>query len=641
MGRHGTRAVNHLVIAGLALIGALGCVHEAPVPALPGEQYSIQDFLGTVGYRGLSFSPDKSKILVSSDASGIFNAYTIAVAGGEPQTLTSSTTDSIFTAGYFPGDERFLYSSDQGGNELNHLFVRELDGSVADLTPGEGLKALFLGWSRDDAYFYVGTNERDESYFDVYEYQVEGYSRELIFTNDSGLDFGGISPDRQQLALSKTNTNADSDIFVFDRSSGALSLISEHEGDVQHFPADFSPDGEALLFVTDAGSQFLYLVRYDLESGEREVVAQFDWDVQFAGYSKQGKYLVVGVNEDAHTVLRIYDQTGAEVALPEMADAEVNSVSFSDDETMIAFYASSSRVPRDLFVMEVGSGEAERLTDSLSAAIDGTDLVEAENVRFASFDGVEIPGILYRPHQATAEHQAPALVLVHGGPGGQSRTGYNPLVQYLVNHGYLVYAINNRGSSGYGKTFFHLDDRRHGRDDLDDCVAAKQMLIDTGFVDPERIGIMGGSYGGYMVLAALTFRPEQFALGIDVFGVSNWHRTVQNIPPYWESFRASLEKELGPFDDEDYFREISPLFHAENIVKPLMVLQGANDPRVLQAESDDIVAAARENGVPVKYLVFEDEGHGFRKKENRERGYEGMLEFLDEHLRPIGRDASG
>lgn len=620
---------------------ALGCQVAEPPSPLPSRQYTIHDFLGTVRYTGASFSPDKSKVLVSSDASGIFNAYAIPADGGEPVQLTQSTTDSIYVESYFPADERFLYSSDQGGNELNHLYVRELDGSVVDLTPGEELKAAFLSWSQDGEYFFVATNERDQRYFDVYEYRTEDYAREMIFANNSGLDFADISSDRQKIALEKTNTNADSDMFLFDRASGETTLLTPHDGEVQHYPEDFSPDGSALLFTTDADSEFLYLVEHDLTTGERRIVEQPDWDVRFARYSKGGEYLVVGINEDASTRLKVYDRAGDLVPLPAMADAEITSVSFSDDESMMAFYASSSRVPRDLFVVTVGESEATRLTNSLSPEIDPGDLVEAQVVRFESFDGLEIPGILYRPHQASEEDPAPAVVYVHGGPGGQSRTGYNPLIQYLVNHGYAIYAINNRGSSGYGKTFFHLDDRRHGRDDLDDCVASKEMLADTGWVDAERIGILGGSYGGYMVLAALAFRPEEFAVGVDIFGISNWHRTVQSIPPWWESFRAALEKEMGPFDDEEYFRGISPLFHADNIVKPLMVLQGANDPRVIKAESDDIVAAVRENGVPVEYMVFPDEGHGFEKKENRAAGFEGILRFLDQHLAPIGAELEG
>jgi len=283
----------------------------------------------------------------------------------------------------------------------------------------------------------------------------------------------------------------------------------------------------------------------------------------------------------------------------------------------------------------MGDESPRQLTHALTPEIGQENLVDAEVVRFTSYDGVEIPGVLYKPHQASQDDKVPALVWVHGGPGGQSRVGYSALIQYLVNAGYGVYAINNRGSSGYGKTFFAMDDREHGGADLDDCVAAKGMLVGTGWIDPDRIGIIGGSYGGYMTLAALTFRPEEFALGVDLFGISNWHRTVTNIPPWWESFRDALEQEMGDFEDEEFFKAKSPLFHADQIVRPLMVLQGANDPRVLQAESDEIVAAVRANGVPVEYVLFEDEGHGFRKKENQLEGWRKVREFLDQYLREL------
>jgi len=300
---------------------------------------------------------------------------------------------------------------------------------------------------------------------------------------------------------------------------------------------------------------------------------------------------------------------------------------------MMAMYVSTGRTPRDLMVRPLAGGEVTQVTRSLNIGIDPEDLVEPEVVRFASYDGVEIPGLLYRPWNASPDEKVPALVWVHGGPGGQSRVGYSALLQYLVNHGYAVYAINNRGSSGYGRTFYRMDDRRHGEADLGDVVASKRMLIDTGYVDPERIGIIGGSYGGYMVLAALAFEPEEFAVGVDIFGVSNWLRTLTSIPPYWESFKKALYEEMGdPAEDEERLRRITPLFHADNIVRPLMVLQGANDPRVLQVESDEIVEAVRANGVPVEYLVFEDEGHGFAKKDNQLEGYRAIREFLDEYL---------
>ena len=207
------------------------------------------------------------------------------------------------------------------------------------------------------------------------------------------------------------------------------------------------------------------------------------------------------------------------------------------------------------------------------------------------------------------------------------------MIQHLVNHGYALYQINNRGSSGYGKTFYHLDDLKHGEADLGDVVASRDFLASYDWIDGDRVGIIGGSYGGYMVAAALAFEPEAFEVGINIFGVTNWLRTLESIPPWWGAFRDALYAELGdPATDTDRLTAISPLFHAENIVKPLLVVQGANDPRVLQVESDELVAKVRANDVPVRYVLFEDEGHGFRKRVNRITASEAYLQFLEQHL---------
>ncbi|MEM8997512.1 MAG: prolyl oligopeptidase family serine peptidase, partial [Acidobacteriota bacterium] len=508
----------------LVLAGCAGDVGETPVgddaPRVP-KTYSIESFLDTTVYTGASFSPDNRRILVSSDASGVFNAYAIPVDGGEPVALTDSTDQSIFAVGYFPDDERFLYLADRGGDELNHLYVRELDGTVKDLTPGENLRASFYGWADDGASFFLGTNERDPRFVDIYEIQVDGYARSLVYRNDAGYQFGGISPDRRHVALIRLNHNADSDVFVYDRETGASRVITEHEGDVLYRAFGFSKDGGSVLLTSDEGREFAALYRHDLETGERRTLVEADWDVAFARYSHSGEALLVTINNDARTEVRLYGADLERRPLPELPNAAISGLVLSRDESMMAFYATSSKQPSDLYAQPV-DGEPVRLTRSLSEDIDAGDLVEGKVVRFASFDGLEIPGILYTPKAAGPDNKVPAMVWVHGGPGGQSRVGYSAMLQYLVNHGYMVYAINNRGSSGYGKTFYSLDDQNHGKGDLQDCIASKQMLIDTGVVDPERIGIIGGSYGGFMVLAALTFEPESFDVGVNIFGVSNW-----------------------------------------------------------------------------------------------------------------------
>ncbi len=597
-------------------------------------EYTIEQFMKTTSYSGASFSSDNSKILLSSDETGVFNAYSVDVTSGGMTQLTDSDKDSVFAIGYFPQDDRFLYTADQGGNELNHIYLRLPDGSIKDLTPGDQLKARFAGWSQDDGSFFVQTNERDARFFDVYEYQIRDLSREMIFQNDGGFFPGAISPDGNLIALVKIETRDNSDVYLHDRSTKATTCVTEHDGDISHSPADFTPDSKSLLILTDKDSEFKYLTQLTLETGAFKEISRFDWDISGAGFSKKGNYFQISVNEDSKTKLLTYEYPPMkEIDIPEIEGASVDSFSISDDESCVAMYASSGRMPRDLFYFDLHEKNPKQLTRSLNEQIDPDHLVNGEVTRFKSFDGVEIPGILYMPQQASQENQVPALVWVHGGPGGQSRMGYRALIQYLVNHGYAVYAINNRGSSGYGKTFQQMDDQKHGEGDLDDCVTSKRMLIETKKVDPRRIGIIGGSYGGYMVCAALAFRPTEFEVGVDIFGVTNWHRTVQNIPPWWEAQRKSLEKELGAFDDLEYFKKISPLFHADRIAKPLMVLSGANDPRVLKVESDEMVEGVRKNGVPVEYIVFADEGHGFRKKSNQKRGYKAILDFCDKYLK--------
>jgi len=632
-----TTAVTAAVLT-LAAFAACRAVREPALESRAVPDYSIEDFLATTVYTGASFTADGKALVVSSDRTGVFNAWLVPADGGEPSPLTESTTESILVQSCFPADDRILYESDQGGNELGHLYVRERDGSVRDLTPGENLKADFLAWAQDDRTFFVSTNERDARYFDLYEFAADGYERALLYRNESGFDAGPVSPDRRFVALLETRTDTDTDIHLLDRESGALRNLTAHKGEVFNDPQTFSADGRWLYYLSDEGAEFRYLVRMEIESGRREVIEKPEWDIEAAGLSKQGRYLWIAINADARTELRVYEAaTMKPVRLPALPDAAITSVRFSRDETRAAFYVNGSRQPNDLYLLDLASGRARPLTRSLNPRIDPDDLVEGQPVRFRSFDNVDVPGILYKAHRAMAGAPAPALVWVHGGPGGQSRRTYSALVQYLANHGYVVFAINNRGSSGYGKTFYKLDDRRHGDTDLGDCVHSKKMLAATGYVDQSRIGIIGGSYGGYMVLAALAFRPDEFAVGVDIFGVSNWVRTLQSIPPYWESFRKALYQEIGdPATDEAYLRGISPLFHAGQIRRPLMVLQGANDPRVLKVESDEIVEAARANGAPVEYVVFDDEGHGFRKKENQQRGYSAVLAFLDQRLKATG-----
>jgi dipeptidyl aminopeptidase/acylaminoacyl peptidase len=631
----------------VSLIALSACATYDTPPAAPAAsvapaepvRYTAAQFFETTTYalssgNGIAFSRDGRSLLISSDVSGVFNAYMLPVAGGDPVPVTTSRDNATFAASFFPEDDRVLFTADQGGNELTHVYVREQDGTVRDLTPGERLKASFRGWSDDGRTFFVSTNERNPQMFDVYAYDADGYQRRIIFQND-GYVIGDISRDGRSVALVKAHSSANSDIYLVTIGSQAEPrLITEHEGNVAYDVYGFTPDGSALIYGTNETSEFAQAWRYELSSGEKRPLIAADWDVMFVSHSTSGRYRVHALNEDASTRLTITDvNSGRPVILTGVPDGNLGSVRFNRDETAIAFTVASDTSPSDIFVGDLASGQARRLTKALNPAIDERELVEATIARFRSYDGLEIPGVLYRPREASATSPVPAIVWVHGGPGGQSRRGYSAAIQHLVNNGYAVYAINNRGSSGYGKTFYHLDDRRHGDVDLKDVVASRDWLASHDWIS-DRIAVMGGSYGGYMTAAALAFHPEVFDAGVNIFGVTNWVRTLNSIPAWWGAQRTALFDEMGdPEIDADRHRAISPLFHADRIRRPMLVVQGANDPRVLQAESDEIVAAARANGVPVDYVLFPDEGHGFLRKQNRITASEAYLKFLNEHLR--------
>ncbi len=611
---------------------------QAPAAAgLPGKQYRIEDFIETTGVSGNSFSADESRLLFSSNKSGIWNAYSMPVAGGEWTPVTRSTTDNNYAVAYFPADDRVLVTRDAGGNELDHLYVIDDKGAERDLTPGARLKASFAGFDHAGTHFYVVTNERDPKFFDLYRYASKDYSRERVFQNDAGYQPGPVSGDGRWLALGKPNTTNDSDLFVADLRSGKVTKVSEHAGEANFDAQDFSPDGRWLYYTANDKGEFAQLRRVDLSTWKHDAVQSEAWDITDNYFSHNGKYRIAAISRDGMTAIEVYDNaSGKRVPLPALPAGEIRNVRVARSEQRIAFYLNGDRQPNDLYVLDFG-GSPKQLTRSLNPAIDPKDLVDSSVVRFKSFDGMEIPNILWKPHQATASAKAPALVWVHGGPGGQTTRAHSAVIQYLANHGYVVLGINNRGSSGYGKTFFAADDGKHGREPLQDTLAAKRYLQSLDYVDAERIGIIGGSYGGYMTAAALAFHPQEFAVGVNIFGVTNWVRTLESIPPYWEAQRLALYKEIGdPKTQRDFLIATSPLFHADRIVKPFMVLQGANDPRVIKPESDDIVAAVKKNGVPVEYVVFDDEGHGFTKKKNQIAGYGAILAFLDKYLKNKG-----
>jgi len=458
----------------------------------------------------------------------------------------------------------------------------------------------------------------------------------LLFQNDSGFEVSLMSHNEQYIALNKSISTDKNELYLFDRNTQQFKRLS-NDNEATWTANAFENNDTIMYYTTSDGAEFKYLVKYYLRTGKTEKIYQCNWDVTTISLSENEQYRTVFINEDGKNKVLLFEHASNKlIQFPEIKDSDILNIKISDSEQNMLLTVGSSRSPQNLFVYNFKNKKLKQLTRTLNNEVDVNDLVKAKIVRYKSFDGTEIPAIYYKPLQANIQSKVGALVWVHGGPGGQSRVGFSNAIQYLVNHGYAVLAVNNRGSSGYGKTFYKMDNKDQSNGDLKDCIYGKKWLASQNYIDTNAIGIYGGSYGGCMVLAALAFYPDAFNVGVNLFGVANWIRTLRSIPPYWEARRKALYQEIGDPNTTDSVRlkNISPIYNYQKITKPLLVFQGANDVRVLPIESDEIVAGVKKNNVPVEYVVYPDEGHGFVKKENQITTAKRTLAFLNKYLKP-------
>ena len=600
---------------------------------MPVRQYTIDEFMLTTRMSGISFSHDEREILVTSNRPGVFNAFSIPITGGAPSQLTFSTDESIRALSYFPHDRRILYLRDKGGIENTHLCAGELDGQEVVLTEGERVKSGFHSWSPDGRYFYCVSNERTQKYCDVYRVDARTYDRSLIFCNDDGYILASMSPDGEYAAFVKYHGLADAFLYLYHLKSRSLRPLSPDASNRSYLPLYFDSAGETLHYRARENDDEFIEYRYHLRTGAHEERERRSGKFRHIIISESKKYRVLISDEKESSSIFLEDySTNTPIPLRAIPQGGVTSAAISKSDRWLAFYVNGDRNPTELYVYDLWSHQLSKLTDNINPAINREDLVESDVVSFESFDGMNIPCLLWRPHQASPEHKVPGLIWVHGGPIGQVRKGYAGSVQFLVNHGYAILGVNHRGSTGYGRAFLNAADGKQGHEPLWDCVEAKRYLANLDFVDSNRIGIIGGSFGGYMALAALAFHPQEFEVGIAICGVSNLVRHLEAKLKHPEAARIYTQKIGDPVKDRAKLEAVSPALHAECIQKPLMVLHGARDPRASKVESDDIVKAVKANGGIVEYLEFDDEAHGFRKRTNSIRAYQAILNFLDAHL---------
>lgn len=444
-----------ILVAALSLLFLnVSCKKDTETSETEVKKYDVKDFFDTKSVSGSGFNTDESKVLVTSNSSGIYNAYEVTVADTVAKPLTSSAKESIFTESYLPNSSSFIYASDQGGDENSHLYVfNQTARKGTDITPWAGSSNSFMGWSRDKKNLYLQSNKRDVKFFDIYKMDTLTWKPNLLYKNETGLEASRISPSERYITLTKTITTDKNELYLYDQQTKKTKKISDK--DASWNPMAFEKNDSILYFTTNADREFQYLVRYNMHTEKSEVVFEDKWDVAHMSLSENDKYRIVFINADGKNKVLLFDhKSGREIKMPDFKDGDVTGVTVSPTETKLLLTVGSSTSPTNLYAYDIASKNLKQLTSTLSKKINQSDLVEAEVVRYKSFDGLEIPAIYYKPRQASKNNKVPALVWVHGGPGGQSRVGYSNSIQHLVNQGYAVLAVNNRGSSGYGKTFY-------------------------------------------------------------------------------------------------------------------------------------------------------------------------------------------
>ncbi|MEQ9120014.1 S9 family peptidase [Fulvivirga sp.] len=612
----------------LCLITSCGIKRDIILPYTP-EQFSHNKRTS-----GLSFSSDGSKVLYTSDELGSPAAFYYDLTSKQSVLFHSDSTKPVFSLTFMPQkDTDLIFISNVDGGPISHIYHKS-ENTSRDLTPGENVIARFYGNTLDNSGFYYLANSRNRKQFDLHQYDFASNQSRLIFKNETDYSIAAVSGDNQYIALHDRITEDITDLYVCTVSNGNLIRISPDENKNRFEGLYFSEDNKELYYLTNRNNEFTFLEKLDLISNTREVVIKENWDIMFVETSNDQNYRVVNINENGSPKIKIQDVVrNTYLNIPILNEIQVTKTKFSPDANKLALQVTDYNTPKDIYILDIHSQKITIAVKSLNPEINENHLIEPTDVTFKSFDGLEIPTFLYKP-KATSKKKLPALLWTHGGPGGQFDKTFDEYIQYVANQGYVILAVNNRGSSGYGKTFKSLDNKNHGIGDLKDCLYGKYYLQNLDYVDPDKIGIIGASYGGYLSLAALTFYPDEFAVGIDMFGISNWFNVLNNVPDIWETRKKALFAEMGdPKTDSVMLYSKSPLFYSKQINKPLLVIQGANDEKVPRVQADSMVAKVRENGTPVEYIIFDDEGHGIRKHKNKIESLKAIRTFLDQYLK--------
>ena len=654
---------NLLLVFTLILLSSLSAstVAQGTNAAAQKERYGIERYLNIRSATTPALSPSGDRVAFLANITGTPQVWMVGAQGGWPEQMTFYS-DRVDFVRWSPDGTGIIFAKSKGGDENAQLFWLSPDGSeIKALTNDPAIRHNFGGWSPDSKKISYSSNKRNKDYFDVYVMDVATGREELVYQQDGSNNPVDWSFDNRYLIVSHENEglSLDNDLYLVDTQTKQATLLTQHEGAAQFGNVHFAPNGHSIFLGTNDKREFYSLAEMNLATKKVDIIDDTKWDLDLAQMSDDGSLFAYTINRDGFSELYIrrLDTDGKplitvmgkkETAVQLPGKGVVGGLRFSGDNSKLALTFNSARYNSDVWLYDLKTRKLTQVTHSSTAGIPRDSFVEPQLIHYKSFDGREIPAWYYRPQspgpgtrQITfssgpyssvgGRSSLPVIVSVHGGPEGQEQPTFSFIYQYFLSRGYAILAPNVRGSTGYGKSYTHLDDVRKREDSVKDLAAAVEWLKTEGGADPRHIAIMGGSYGGYMTLAAVTLYPDLWAAAVDTVGIANFESFLKNTSGYRRKLR---EVEYGSLEhDLDFLRSISPLAKVDRIKAPLMIIAGKNDPRVPYTEAEQMVKALRMRNAVIEYKLFEDEGHGVAKLSNRLIVYPLMAHFLDRYMK--------
>jgi dipeptidyl aminopeptidase/acylaminoacyl peptidase len=606
---------------------------------LSSNQIPLRDFFRNPEKTSYRISPDGKFVSHTEPYERRMNVFVEPRDGmgqGKAVRVTSETTRDINSYGW-KNNDTLVYVRDFGGDENYHLFAVDKEGkNVRDLTPFPGVKVEIVDELVEiDDEVLIGMNKRDPQFFDVYRVNVMTGAMQLVAENPGDIvSWGTDHTGAVRIAMRTDGVN--NTLLYRDKEGDDFREVITTNFKESLSPLFFTFDNSAIYAASNLGRDCMAIVKYDAANNkELEVIFEHpEVDVSGLDFSRKRKVLTTVSYTTWKMQRKFLDETTkalyAQLTV-KLPNFEISIIDHTKDEQVFIVKTSSDRSMGAFYLYDFVADKLDKLAD-VAPWLPTDQLAPMKPITYTTRDGLTINGYLTLPVGKEAKN-LPVVVNPHGGPWVRDEWRYNPEVQFLASRGYAVLQVNYRGSTGYGRKFWESSFKQWGRTMQDDVSDGVHWLIKEGIADPSRVGIYGGSYGGYCTLAGLTFSPELYACGIDYVGVSNLFTFMKTIPPYWTPFLESMYEMVGnPEKDKDLLTAASPVFHVDNIRAPLFVIQGAKDPRVNIEESNQIVEALRKRGIDVPYLVKENEGHGFRNEENRFEVYEAMEAFLEKHV---------